>query len=56
MMLTIILFDSITSDGEKDSKLDHPDAQQLVANAKNAAEQVVSSRGHLLNVNNPNLP
>lgn len=50
------IFNHITSDGEKDSKLNHPDVHQLVANAQTAAEKVLSSRASLLDVNNPNLP
>ncbi|KAM7197781.1 hypothetical protein V8F20_006454 [Naviculisporaceae sp. PSN 640] len=46
----------LSGGGEKDSKLNHPDAHQLVQNAQRASEKVVSSRSSLLDLNNPRLP
>ncbi|KAK4215238.1 hypothetical protein QBC37DRAFT_398824 [Rhypophila decipiens] len=52
-----ILFSQLLSgDGDKDSKLNHPDAHQLVENAQRVSEKVLSSRSALLEMENPRLP
>ncbi|KAK3329289.1 hypothetical protein B0H66DRAFT_540579 [Apodospora peruviana] len=42
-------------EGEQESKLDHPDVQQLLRNAQATTERVMSSKGILLSDANPRL-